>query len=71
MKKLEMKFTNQDGKIVTYSLDKPIEPVNVASVHAAMDEIIAQNAFTSTGGDLIEKKSARLVERIVEDIELG
>ncbi|MFC4024723.1 DUF2922 domain-containing protein [Oceanobacillus longus] len=71
MKKLEMKFTNQDGKIVTYSLDKPIEPVNVASVHAAMDEIISQNAFTSTGGDLIEKKSARLVERIVEDIELG
>ncbi|WP_087974769.1 DUF2922 domain-containing protein [Oceanobacillus rekensis] len=71
MKKLEMKFTNQDGKIVTYSLDKPIEPVNVATVHAAMDEIIAQNAFTSNGGDLIEKKSARLVERIVEDIELG
>ncbi|MGJ9459993.1 MULTISPECIES: DUF2922 domain-containing protein [Oceanobacillus] len=71
MKKLEMKFTNQDGKIVTYSLDKPIEPVNVASIHAAMDEIIAQNAFTSTGGDLIAKKSARLVERIVEDIELG
>ncbi len=66
-----MKFTNQDGKIVTYSLDKPIEPVNVASIHAAMDEIIAQNAFTSTGGDLIAKKSARLVERIVEDIELG
>ena len=34
-------------------------------------EIIAQNAFTSTGGDLIEKKSARLVENIVDDIELG
>ncbi|MFC4025040.1 DUF2922 domain-containing protein [Oceanobacillus longus] len=71
MKKLEMKFTNQDGKIVTYSLDKPVEPVNIASVHAAMDEIIAQNAFTSTGGDLVAKKSARLVERIVEDIDLG
>ncbi|WP_249870778.1 DUF2922 domain-containing protein [Oceanobacillus saliphilus] len=71
MKKLEMKFTNQDGKIVTYTLDKPVEPVNIANVHAAMDEIITQNAFTTTGGDLVEKKSARLVERIVEDIDLG
>ncbi|WP_067730630.1 DUF2922 domain-containing protein [Oceanobacillus damuensis] len=71
MKKLELKFENQDGKIVTYSLDQPVEPVNPATVNAAMDEIIAQNAFTSTGGDLVTKKSARLVERTVEEIDLG
>lgn len=70
MKKLELKFENEDGKVVTYALDKPVEPVNPADVITTMDEIIAQNAFTSTGGDLVSKKSARLVENIVEEIEL-
>lgn len=71
MRKLELKFENQAGKTVTYSLDNPVEPVDIASINAAMDEIIAQNAFSSTGGDLLTKKSARIVERTVEDIELG
>ncbi|WP_217586115.1 DUF2922 domain-containing protein [Lentibacillus saliphilus] len=71
MKKLELKFMNEEGKTVTYTLDKPVEPVNASEVNQAMDEIIVQNAFTSTGGNIVEKKSARLVERIVEDIELG
>ncbi|SES88851.1 Protein of unknown function [Oceanobacillus limi] len=71
MKKLELKFENEDGKIVTYSLDKPIEPVDSDQVNAAMDEIILQNPFTSSGGDLVTKKSARVVERIVQEIELG
>ncbi|MFD2044499.1 DUF2922 domain-containing protein [Ornithinibacillus salinisoli] len=71
MKKLELKFENEDGKIVTYSLDNPVEPVNPTEVEAAMDEIISQNAFTSSGGNLVAKKSARVVERIVEEVEIG
>jgi len=71
MKKLELKFFNEDGKTVTYSFEKPIEPVDPEAINSAMDEIIAQNAFTSSGGDIVEKKGARLVERIVEDIDLG
>ena len=70
MKTLELKFENADGKIVTYSLEKPIEPVDPVTVAAAMDTIIAQNAFTSSGGNLVAKKSARVVERNVQDIEL-
>ncbi|WP_430790387.1 DUF2922 domain-containing protein [Virgibacillus flavescens] len=70
-KKLEMKFENEDGKVVTYTLDNPIEPVDTAAVEAAMDEIITQNAFTSSGGDLVAKKSARIVERNVLDIDLA
>ncbi|RFA34471.1 hypothetical protein CAI16_11205 [Virgibacillus dokdonensis] len=70
MKKLELKFTNQDGKTVNYSIDKPVEPVDTATVNAAMDEILQQNAFTSSGGDLVAKKSARIVERIVEEVEM-
>ncbi|WP_404455430.1 DUF2922 domain-containing protein [Virgibacillus necropolis] len=70
-KKLEMKFENQDGKVVTYTLDSPVEPVDAIAVQAAMDEIITQNAFTSSGGDLVAVKSARIVERNVLDIELA
>ncbi|MBC5635710.1 MULTISPECIES: DUF2922 domain-containing protein [Ornithinibacillus] len=70
MKVLELKFENTDGKIVTYSLEQPIEPVDPASVSEAMNEIIAQNAFTSSGGDLVAKHSARIVDRTVEEIEL-
>lgn len=70
-KKLELKFENQDGKTVTYTLDNPVEPVDAVAVKAAMDEIITQNAFTSSGGDLVVIKSARVVERNVLDIELA
>ena len=70
MKKLELKFENEDGKTVTYSLEKPIDPVDPEAVKEAMDEIITQNAFTSSGGDLIAKKSARVVDRTVEEIAL-
>jgi len=69
-KKLELRFENYDGKTVTYSLDNPVEPVDPAAVNTAMDEILAQDAFTSSGGDLVAKISARLVERTVEEIEI-
>lgn len=70
MKQIELKFENEDGKTVTYSLENPIEPVDPEAVKEAMDEIITQNAFTSSGGDLVAKKSARIVARTVEEIEL-
>jgi len=70
LKKLELKFENYDGKTVTYSLDNPVEPVDAQLVNEVMDEIIAQDAFTSSGGDLVAKKSARIVDRQVEDIEI-
>lgn len=70
MKKLELKFLNEDGKTVTYSLDKPMEPADAEAVTDAMDEIIAQNAFSTSGGNLVKKKGARIVERNVEEIDL-
>lgn len=70
MKQLELKFLNEDGKTVTYSLDNPVDPADPEAVTEAMDEIITQNAFETSGGELVEKKSARIVERTVEDIDL-
>lgn len=59
------------GNNVTISLDNPIEPVNQAAVSNAMDEIIAENVFTSNGGDLVAKHGARIVERNVTEVEIG
>lgn len=71
MKRIELFFENEDGKTVKYTLDEPVEPVDPEAVNAAMDEIIAQNAFDSSGGDIVAKKSARIVEHIIEEIDLG
>ncbi|WP_017755294.1 DUF2922 domain-containing protein [Calidifontibacillus oryziterrae] len=70
-KKLELQFTNLEGKTATISIDDPIEPVNVAAVSSAMDTILTENIFTSTGGDYVAKKGARIVERNVNEVELG
>ncbi|MGO4889566.1 DUF2922 domain-containing protein [Anaerobacillus sp. MEB173] len=70
-KRIELIFENQQGKNVTIALDDPIEPVNPAAVKLAMDTVIAQNAFTSSGGELIAKKQARIVGRSVEEIDIS
>ncbi|MBA2176026.1 DUF2922 domain-containing protein [Halobacillus locisalis] len=70
MKKLEFKFLNEDGKTVTISLDQPVEPADPALVNAAMDAIIQENCFYSSGGNLVSKKEARIVERNVFDVAL-
>lgn len=71
MKVLELKFRNTDDKIVTLSLDAPVEPVDPALINTVMDTIVTENAFISSGGDLVKKESARIVERQVTDITLG
>ena len=52
MKRLELLFENEAGRVVRYSLDYPIEPVDTEAVNAVMDEIIAQNIFETNGGEL-------------------
>ncbi|GGH88698.1 hypothetical protein JOD43_000729 [Pullulanibacillus pueri] len=70
-KTIELLFENNEGKTVRYSLDNPVDPFDAEAVNAAMDEILTQNAFTSSGGDLVKKKEARIVERNVTDIPLS
>lgn len=70
-KKIELLFENEEGKTVTISLDAPAEPVNPFAVNNAMDTIISQNIFTSSGGNLVKKRGARIVGRSVQTIELS
>ena len=71
MKKLELRFENEEGKITTLVVDDLSEPINPVQVAAAMDEIIASDVFTSSGGSYVAKKDARIVERTVEEIHFG
>lgn len=68
MKTLELKFTNEQERVVTLSLDDPIEPIDPEAVREAMEEILESNIIFSSGGDLVKTHSARVVERHVEDI---
>ncbi|WP_027724250.1 DUF2922 domain-containing protein [Tuberibacillus calidus] len=69
-KTIELLFENVEGKTVRFTLDNPVDPIDPAVVNNAMDTILAQNAMTSSGGDLVKKKGARIVERNVTDIPL-
>lgn len=69
-KKIELIFKNESGRNVTLSLDTPIEPVDPVQVALVMDQVITDNAFISTGGYLVGKYAARIVERNVADIEI-
>lgn len=71
MKRLELLFENEEGRTVTFTLDEPIDPADPAAVNAAMDEVLAQNVFESSGGNLVKKKGARIVERTVTDIDIN
>jgi len=70
IKKIELRFRNYDDKLVRFQLDNPVDPIDPVAVNEAMDTIIAENVFTSGGGDLLKKESAQVVEQIVEEIEL-
>ncbi len=62
---LQMSFVNQAGTRTTISLDNPKEALTQAEVVAAMDQIIAKNIFNTSGGDLVAKYSAQIVDKTV------
>jgi uncharacterized protein YggL (DUF469 family) len=69
-KKLDLQFYNEENKTVTISLNDPVEPADANAISQAMDDIITQNALYSSGGDLVAKKGARIVDRTVQEIQL-
>jgi hypothetical protein len=67
-KRLELIFENEIGANITLSLDNPVYPADPIVISAAMDSIVAENAFVSSGGEIVAKKAARIVDRTVEEI---
>jgi hypothetical protein len=65
VKTLELQFVNEEGKTVRLTIDEPREHVTQTEIANVMDVIIAANVFPSSGGDLIAKKGARLIDTTV------
>ena len=65
---LRMVFLNQGNNNVTLSLDNPRNNLTAAEVQAAMDTIIAKNIFTSSGGDLVSKVSAKIIDTTTTEL---
>lgn len=69
-KRLVMRFLDSNGRRVTFSVNPPKEPVNLARVEELMDLIIATDTFyTFTGGSLVAKVDVRLFTEVVEELE--
>ncbi len=59
---LRMTFRNQDGRTATISLDNPKDELTDEDVKEVMDDIIDRAVFITTGGDLVSKVRATVVE---------
>ena len=51
---LDLVFKNAIGKKVTLNSEEPKKGVTKAEIDAAMQTIVENNVFNSTGGDLVE-----------------
>ena len=58
---LELAFNTQLGRTQRIRVYDAKDPITGAEVAAAMDDIIAKNIFTSTGGNLTGKVDAKLI----------
>ena len=65
---LRMVFLNAASKQVNLSVNSPKDTLTAAEVQAVMDDIIAKNIFSSAGGDLTAKVSARIVDTITNEL---
>ncbi|GIN61713.1 hypothetical protein J27TS8_17060 [Robertmurraya siralis] len=69
-KTLELQFLTEFGQSQNLTVDAPKGPIDEAEVKAAMEAIIASNAFRSSKGRLANIKGARVIERNVTEYEI-
>jgi len=61
-KTLVMTFLNEAGEEVNVRVNYPKENITAQEVDSLMSLIIQKNIFPTTGGDLVEKVGAQIVE---------
>ncbi|MEN3203586.1 MAG: DUF2922 domain-containing protein [Atribacterota bacterium] len=59
---LVMTFRNEEGQAFRVRLRYPREDLTSEDVANVMDLILARNIFATSGGDLVEKVGAQVVE---------
>ena len=68
---LVMTFKNEDGKDTVVTLKQVRPDISDEEVKTAMDTIISTNIFASTGGDLVSKVKAQIVDKTVDELEIA
>lgn len=71
VKYLMMTFITHGGDKTTLSLNGIKEGLTGEEIEAAMDVIIAKNAFITKGGDLKGKYSAQIIGKDVDEFEVA
>ncbi|AQS59642.1 DUF2922 domain-containing protein [Desulforamulus ferrireducens] len=69
-KTLELIFVNMAGDKVTMRVTDHREDIQESEVRTVMDEIVASDVFTSSGGSLTGVAGARLVTRDVAELNI-
>lgn len=62
-KSLTMTFLNMDGNRTSISMNNIKDSLTAAEVSGVMDTIISKNVFNTSGGSLVSKDSAQIIDR--------
>ena len=57
---LDLVFKNAAGKKVTLNIEEPKPGVTKAEIDAAMQVVVNNNIFSTSGGDIVEAVEGRL-----------
>ncbi|MHC1686004.1 MAG: DUF2922 domain-containing protein [Clostridiaceae bacterium] len=68
MKTLVMTFLNESGKKVSLNVPTPKDALTEVEINTAMDTVISKGIFYSTGGNLISKDSAKIIDKTTTEV---
>ena len=57
---LELIFKNSAGRKVVFNIEEPKANITKAEIDAAMDVVVDNNIFNTTGGDIVEAMEGRI-----------
>ena len=66
---LDLIFRNAAGKKVTLNIEEPKAGVTKAEIDAAMQVVVDNNIFNTSGGDIVEAVQGRLRTTTLNPVE--
>jgi len=68
MKTLQLTFIDAENRPFNITLDQPRVNLTKEEIERVMDQIIQDQVFMPRGFSLVSKKTARMIDRRVEEI---
>ncbi|MBB5174358.1 DUF2922 domain-containing protein [Texcoconibacillus texcoconensis] len=69
-KRIRLQFKNEEDRTVSLSIHDPRQDLEAEEVSEVMDDLINLDVFYSTGGKLVKKHNASIIERQVDTIDI-